>query len=74
MNSEREVESSPAELETRILMAGDLEFCPREEANQALVRIEELQGVLKQCPAEGRHSPLTIRNMLNLLTPGKERR
>ena len=50
MNTQRELKSSLAELETRILMAGDLEFCAREEANQALVRIEELQGVLNSVP------------------------
>jgi len=50
MNTQRELKSSLAELETRILMAADLEFCPREEANQALVRIEELQGVLNSVP------------------------
>src|SRR5439155_19951738 len=39
-------EGSLAELETQILIAVDLDFCSKEEANQALAQIEELQRML----------------------------
>ena len=39
-------EGSLAELETQMLIAVDLDFCSKEEANQALAQIEELQRML----------------------------
>ena len=39
-------EGSLAELETQMLIAADLDFCSKEEANQALAQIEELQRML----------------------------
>ena len=39
-------EGSLAELETQLLIAVELDFCNKEEANQALAPIEELQRML----------------------------
>jgi hypothetical protein len=39
-------EGSLAEMETQILISVDLDFCSKEEANQALAQIEELQRML----------------------------
>jgi four helix bundle protein len=39
-------EGSLAELETQLLIAEDLEFCSKKEANQVLAQTEELQRML----------------------------
>lgn len=39
-------DGSLAELETQLLIAMDLDYCSKEEANQALTETEELQKML----------------------------
>ena len=55
-------EGSLAELETQILIAVDLDFCSKEEANQSPGADRRTSKDAEQPAAETRHSPLTTRH------------